>query len=369
MKELVIIFGGKSCEHDISVITALYAYHALNLKGYNKTAVYLYRGEFFTGKGLAELDSFIKFDKTKYQKVIFSDGCMYSAGKKLKNLMRVHCALLCTHGGEGENGALQGYLELSGIPYTSSGVAASGICIDKVLTKKLLAAYGYDVVPYTVLFSGEENVEEKVKKALTYPVIVKPAKLGSSIGISKAKNDEELLRAVELGFHYDGCLLVESCLEDFIELNCAAVRNGGEIIVSGIERPYSGGDFLSYDDKYKRGLKGVRTNEFPAKIDSGLAAEISRLTKSVYADFQLSGVVRIDCLVQGGKVLINEINTIPGSLAHYLFAKNIGISGLSAIMIDEALRRADKEKSLVTSFYSNVLAHYKGSKAFGSLKK
>lgn len=367
MKRLIIIFGGKSCEHDISIITAAYAYHAINLKDYNKTAVYLYQGLFYIGKGLENLDSFIKFDKKKYTQVIFSDGFMFSAGKKLKKILKVDCALLCTHGGEGENGALQGYLEINGIPYTSSGVAESAVTMDKVLTKKLLESFGYDVVPYAVLES--KDAAEKIEKLLSYPVIVKPARLGSSIGISKAKNLSELTEAVELGRKYDDILLVESCLENFIELNCAAVKDGEEILVSGIERPYVDSGFLSYNDKYIGGAKAQQKKEFPAKIADSLAQRVVNLTKRVYKDFRLSGVVRIDFMAQGERLFVNEINSIPGSLAHYLFAKTMNISALVKTMIDEATRRFEKEKSLITSFYSNVLAHYKGSKAFGAMKK
>ncbi len=367
MKELVIIFGGKSCEHDISIITAAYAYHAINLKEYRKTQVYLYQGLFYIGKGLESLDSFIKFDKKKFTQVIFSDGYMYAAGKKLKKLFKVDCALLCTHGGEGEDGALQGYFEINKIPYSSSGVAASAVTMDKVLTKKLLESYGYDVLPYAVLAPQED--EKTVKEKISYPVIVKPARLGSSIGISKAKNFAELVEAVELGRKYDDFLLVESCLEEFIELNCAAVKNGEEILVSGIERPYVEGGFLSYNDKYICGAKAPQKKEFPAKIDEKLAQRVADLTKSVYKDFRLTGVVRVDYLAQGERLFVNEINSIPGSLGHYLFAKTVGLSGIVKIMADEAARRYEKEKNLITSFYSNVLTHYKGSKAFNSIKK
>lgn len=367
MKELVIIFGGKSCEHDISIITAMYAYHAINLKEYRKTLVYLFQGSFFVGKGLENLDSYIKFDKKKYSQAIFSNGGLYKVGKKLKKIMSVDCALLCTHGGEGENGALQGYLELNDIAYTSSGVTASAITMDKALTKRLLQAYGYETVPYVVI-DGKDTVE-KVEKELNYPVIVKPARLGSSIGISKATNRHELIKAVELSRKYDDSLLVESCLEDFIELNCAALKKGGEIIASGIERPYGGGGFLSYDDKYINSAKAAQKKEFPAKIEQSLAEKVTELTKCVYKDFNLSGVVRVDFLVENNNVYINEINAIPGSLAHYLFAKTMNISALSKSMIEEAVCRRQKEKELITSFYSNVLAHYKGSKAFGAVKK
>lgn len=367
MKELIIIFGGRSCEHDISIITASYAYHAINLKDYNKTAVYLHQGLFYIGKGLESLENFIKFDKKKFTQVLFSDGFMYSAGKKLKKILKVDCALLCTHGGEGENGALQGYLEINKIPYSSSSVAASAVTMDKVLTKKLLESFGGDVVPYAVL--EPKDGAEKIEKLLSYPVIVKPARLGSSIGISKAKNLSELTEAVELGRKYDDILLVESCLENFIELNCAAVKDGEEILVSGIERPYVDSGFLSYNDKYIGGAKTPQKKEFPAKIEEQLAESVRDLTKKVYKAFNLSGVVRVDFLLQNGKVYVNEINSIPGSLAHYLFAKTMNISSLVKTMIDEAARRFEKEKSLITSFYSNVLAHYKGSKAFGSIKK
>lgn len=367
--ELVIVYGGKSCEHDISVITALYIYNAINLNDYNKTLVYLYEGEFYIGNKLQRIESYIKFDKSKYSKVVFNNGYLYEGTKRLKKTCKVGCVLLCAHGGEGENGSLQGFFEINNIPYSSANVAASSVAMDKVLTKRMLVAMNYKTLPYSVIKYNEEYSLAQIEKQCGYPFIVKPALLGSSIGISVVKSYENALQAIELGFKYDNKLLIEKCLQDFIEINCAAVKKDDEIFASLPERPIISAGFLSYEDKYIKNTKLQNNREYPAKIDKELTKKIQDLTKQLYKDFELAGVVRIDYLIHGDDIYVNEINTIPGSLSYYLFAKqNINVSKLIKIMIKQAIKDKEENQKLVTSFCSNVLSHYKGSKLVPKIK-
>lgn len=362
-KEIAVVFGGKSCEHDISVITALYVYNALNAQKYNKHAVYLRDGQFYSGKKLEELESYIDFKENSFKKVIFNNGCMKYVNKPFKAGIKIDCALLCAHGGEGENGALQGYFEVCGIPYTSCGVLASGLCMDKVMCKYMLKALGYNILPYVALHKGQQQSFEKIAEKCGLPFIIKPARLGSSIGISIANDKKQAEEGFKLAFEYDNKVLVEKCLKNFIEINCAAMRFENEIVAGLPERPLSDNAFLSYEDKYINYVKYQPKREYPAKISKEKTLEIQRLTKRLYEDFEMSGVVRIDYLIDGEEIYVNEINTIPGSLAHYLFTKQ-GIT--SAKLLDNIINQSIKEKAekdkLISSFCSNVLAHYKGSK-------
>lgn len=367
-KNLVIIYGGKSCEHDISIITALHCYNSININSYNKILVYLWNGKFYIGENLSNMNSYIKFKPEKFVQVTFIKQKMYQVKGKIKYIKDIDCALLCTHGGEGENGALQGYLEINEIPYTSSSIFASSLSMDKIKTKKMLEIYHYKTLPYLVI--NENNIDiEKIEKSLQFPLIVKPSKLGSSIGISKVNSDNELIKAIELALFYDKNILIEEYLENNIEINCAAFLKDNEIIVSMLERPISESDFLSYEEKYVQGNKYDIKKEFPANIDEKLAKKIKNTTKNIYKDFQYSGVIRVDFLVKDKNVFVNEINTIPGSLAFYLFScQGISYSQIIETMIDEAIKEKKKEDMLITSFYSNILSNYKGGKNYYKIK-
>lgn len=371
MKKVVaIVYGGKSCEHDISIITAMYTYNALDLEEYDIALVYLYDGNFYYGKKLENIDTYIKFDKRKFSQVFFINGKLYDKKKKLKASLDIECVVLCTHGGDGENGSLQGYFDINNIPYTSSKVFSSSLAMDKVMSKKMLESMKYSVLPYVYIKADDENKLASIVDKLNYPVIVKPAKLGSSIGISKCNDAEEAEYAIEVGLKYDNKLLVERCLEDFIEINCAAVRNGNEIVVSLPERPFVTKGYLSYEDKYISDKKGEVCREFPAKIDKAQTEKITQMTRSIYENFELSGVVRIDYLIENNKIFVNEINTIPGSLSYYLFEKqNINISKLVDIMIKQSLKEKKAEDSLLSCFSSQVLQHYKRNKGSNKNRK
>lgn len=363
-RQLIIVYGGRSCEHDISIITALYVYNALNLKSHNKLLVYFHEGSFYVGKDLANIETYVDFKPSKFNKVIFCNGNLYKISKKLVKFCKVDCALLCTHGGEGENGALQGFFEVNDIAYTSANVAASSLTMDKVLTKKMLEILGYKSLPYVTL--GKDNASSAIKeftKKWGFPIIAKPSKLGSSIGISVARNQKQAIDAIGLGFRFDDKLLIEKCLEDFIEINCAAIRNGEEILVSLPEKLSFDSDYLSYDDKYMCNMKLPNNREYPAKIDDKLISKIQELTRQIYVDFNLSGVVRVDYLLKNNEIYVNEINTIPGSLSYYLFSKlDINISQLVDILIKQSHKERLQKSSLVNSFSSQVLSHYKRNK-------
>lgn len=364
-RKVALIFGGRSVESDISVITAIQAYKQLDEKIYDVEPIFLFDGDFYMG-GMRTLSDFSPFEAHKHEKVLLYTGGFYTVKRgKLKRAFTPDVVLICCHGGEGENGVLQGMLEFYGIPYTSAGVLSSAICMDKGVSKELFEGMLLNVIPHFVITKREYEEKKEdtlfhLESFLGYPMIVKPSRLGSSIGIRTAENREDLIYALDTAKEFDDKIVVEQMLTDFVEVNCAAFRDDGGIIVSETEQPLSVHDILTFEDKYVSGGKmsgGGRI--MPADIDS-LNSVIKANTARLYADLNLDGVVRMDFLVDKtrNKVYINEINTVPGSLAYYLF-EGVGItySEMMNRIIDYAIK---KEKPVRQSFSTGVLNNFHG---------
>jgi D-alanine-D-alanine ligase len=368
-KKIAVIFGGKSCEHDISILTALQAMKNLDKSRYEVFPVYL-RGGFFCGK-LDRLSAFTPFDETEHKRAFIFDGAFYQSGKKLAKLFAPDAALLCTHGGDGENGSLQGLLDVEGIPYTSSGVLGSAVCMNKIISKEIFGSMLLNTLKYTVVKrdefkSGADAAIEKIESLFDYPVIVKPASLGSSIGIQIAKNADELKSAIEIASHFDGEIIAERALTDFLEINCAAIFYDGELIVGETEQPVSWNAFLTYEDKYLVGgkLSGAR-RKIPAPVSDETNREVKETVKRIYSELGLRGVVRIDFLFDNisEKLFVNEVNTIPGSLSYYLFEpRGITYPALLDMLIAQAENDAQKSRQSAFEFASPVLSAVSGLK-------
>lgn len=363
--KVALIFGGRSPESDISVITALTAAAALSETGYEVTPVYMYGGDFYTG-GLGKVEEFTPFRPERHKKVLLYKGSFFELRRdRLRGKWRPDVALVCCHGGEGEDGTLSALLEYNGVPYCSTGIAGSAIGMDKELSKRFFRSMLLNVVPYAVVTKGEfesGGAAEKIRAAkLRYPLIVKPVSQGSSIGICTAGTEEELPAALAAALAYGDRAIVEEKLSDFTEVNCAAFARGGEIVVSETEQPLSAGDVLTFEDKYLGGEKGAG-GRVPADIGE-LSAVIGDMTRRIYLALGLTGVVRADFLVdeRRGKVYINEINTVPGSLAFYLF-EPLGISApeLLTSLIKEGAAKGDRRTGAAV-FPSPVLTHYSAS--------
>ncbi|MDR3264297.1 MAG: D-alanine--D-alanine ligase [Clostridiales bacterium] len=357
-KNILVIFGGKSCEHDISVITALQALKNADREKYDIFPLYIKDG-MYTGKALEDLKTYADFDGAKkaLKKAEFvNGGIRFFKCPSFKKYVKADCALICCHGGVGENGQLQGLLEFYGIPYTSAGTAAAAVFMDKTLTKEFAYANKLPILPYYVIKDGKAEMPND----LEYPLIVKPASLGSSIGISVAHNADELKSACDIAAQFDSKIIVEKALSDFTEINCAAVRDGGDIIVSECERPVSWKEFLSFDEKYGGGgdgMKGQR-REYPAKIPNNIKKAVQNFTRAVYSHMDMKGSVRIDFLIDktDGFVYLNEINTVPGSLAYYLFTENgITFKKLIGIMIETGISESKKDSEKSFEYKSRVL--------------
>ena len=359
MENIIIVYGGKSCESDISVITALTTFKAVE-KQYHVTLVYLYGGRFFIGKRLSDVHSYKPFSARKYKEVFFCRGKMQKRGV-FGSAKKIDCALVCCHGGQGENGSLSGYFEIAEIPYTCCGPLQSATCMDKVFTKYLLKYFRLPTLPFKSYTKG--GVIPKIPE---YPVIVKPSSLGSSIGIGLASNEEELSERLNAALQFDNKLLIEKALTGYREFTCAVMKKDEEIVCSQIEEVVTPENFYSFDEKYcKNGTKRI----YPAPIPTYMADIIERTCKKIYALFELKGVVRIDFLESSGTVYVNEINTVPGSLSWYLFKeKGYDLSALCRLLITEAIKDKEKKDLLFSDFKSDALLRFGQALTGGKVK-
>lgn len=352
-----VIFGGNSTEHDISVISGVEALNAMPVRGFRTIPLYLREGIWYTGRKLYDIRNYCAFRKEDHEIVRISGNFVWKKGKfgGWKEFFKLDCAVLATHGGEGENGSLQGFLEVNGIPYTSAGVRECAVCMDKLLAKSALSDMGIPVVEGEgVPLPAGENSLDRLEESLGYPMIIKPCSQGSSIGITVAENRAQLEEGMRIAEKFDTTALVERALTDFVELNVAAISMNGEILLSEIEKPLTAGDFLSFKDKYMGGSKGgeISGREFPAKISKETRNQILKIAKTVYRNLNLFGAVRMDFMWNKEGVYLNEINTIPGSLAHYLFIQ-FPYQSLLRTMVEEGMKRGTKK---APNFPSEVLS-------------
>lgn len=342
MKTVAVFFGGKSNEHEISVITGMLAVGLLR-EIYRVLPVYLPRGG---GMSLAQKARGVGDFRTeiakKFPSVTFTDGGLAYANKPKKKIA-LDCALNCCHGGSGEDGTLSALLDWYRIPSASPQTPVSAVFMDKALSK--IAAKGLDipVLPSFVVREEERASALERIKAFGYPVVMKPCKLGSSIGVTVAHDEREYTLALDLAFRLDDGVLVERYLTDKRDLNCAACRVGGECVLSPIEEVFSAEPILTFGEKYEN---AARASRIPAEIPEEAEQDICGIMRSICENFCVQGVVRGDFLYADGKVYFNELNTVPGSLALYLFGESLSFSrGFLQELIDTAMshRRAEKE--------------------------
>ena len=351
MKSIAVFFGGVSVEHDVSVITGVLTCNTLN-KALNVVPVYVDRsGEWFTGEILTDPDSFNNLDYKKLIKVTLVAGSnvLYAVhGKKLKELGVISSAINCMHGERGEDGSLAGVLKMCGIANASADVYPSALAMDKVLTKCAVKGI-VKVLPYAVVSSVKQA--EETCLPFDYPVIVKPVLGGSSIGVKIAENKEELSRAVGFSLRYGKRVIIEPCLNDFTEINCAAYLCANGLKVSECEMPIRRTDYLTFADKYESGKR-----VFPADIPKKLSDKIKKITAEVYNTFAFTGVIRIDYFIKDGQVLLNEINSVPGSLAYYLFSDTLkGFSEMLDDLLEVARINFAEDNTVKKTFDSGIL--------------
>ena len=396
---IAVFFGSRSCEHDVSIVSALQCIEATKAAGFNVTPVYISRdGLWYTGEPLENIETFREFNPmTKGITRVTLDvtanaGDLWAwppqrAGLFAKvpaPLCHIDCVIPVFHGWHGEDGTIQGLLEMANIPYASSGVLGSAIGMDKIAMKQILRGAGFPVLDF-VWFTREQlkkerqAVIERVEKEIKYPAFIKPAALGSSIGVSRAKNREELERALDVAASYDRRILVEVGVVHPVEINCAAVGYGENVRASVCEMPVpsSNDTFLDFWQKYlrnastkgedSRGMKSL-SRVVPAPIGDELTGRIQTMTCDIFKLLDCCGTVRVDFILdQNDMLFVNEPNTIPGSLAFYLWkASGLDFPKLIEKMVEDALRaHADKNSSVFaydSSILKKVAAGTKGSK-------
>ena len=396
---IAVFFGSRSCEHDVSIVSALQCIEATKAAGFNVTPVYISRdGLWYTGEPLENIETFREFNPmTKGITRVTLDvtanaGDLWAwppqrAGLFAKvpaPLCHIDCVIPVFHGWHGEDGTIQGLLEMANIPYASSGVLGSAIGMDKIAMKQILRGAGFPVLDF-VWFTREQlkkerqAVIERVEKEIKYPAFIKPAALGSSIGVSRAKNREELERALDVAASYDRRILVEVGVVHPVEINCAAVGYGEDVRASVCEMPVpsSNDTFLDFWQKYlrnastkgedSRGMKSL-SRVVPAPIGDELTGRIQTMTCDIFKLLDCCGTVRVDFILdQNDMLFVNEPNTIPGSLAFYLWkASGLDFPKLIEKMVEDALRAHTDKNSSVFSYDSSILkkvaAGTKGSK-------
>lgn len=392
-----VLFGGKTTEHEVSIITAVQAMGYLNTSKYEVVPIYLTKeNEMYTGAPLKEMDVYREPDLLKrYCKNVVcynKNGVLVLQNKNgliKRTIAEVDIVMPCVHGYNMEDGNIQGLLETYNVPYTGSDIYGCTVGQDKVFQKQILKDEGILVPKYTWFYDNEyyEN-ETKILndvKKIGYPVIVKPARQGSSIGISVAHNEEKLKEAIEEAINYDDKILIEEVINNMIELNCSVLGSSSYCETSVIEQVMGDDEILSFKDKYignsckkgclkiSGGSKGMASASriIPANIPEKITNEIKETSKKAFRVLGASGVVRIDYLYdkKNKKYYVNELNTIPGSLSFYLWTPlNKEYDELLDDMINIAIKRYKKKMKKTTIFESNILEGFNGTKGAKGLK-
>ena len=376
--KLAVMFGGRSVEHEISVISAIQAIHAVDKDKYDVIPIYITKNnEMYVGEHIGEIEAYKNInaliaESTRVNLVNDGDRTLivrYPHKVFAKDVIDyIDVAFPIVHGTNVEDGTLQGLLELSDIPYTSSGVTGSAVGMDKIVMKAAFKGLGVPVLDSVYFekneyFLDKQAVISKIEDELAYPLIVKPANLGSSIGIGKAVDRDSLEQAILVAVNYDRRVLVERAVTDIMEINCAVLGMGSDAIASLCEQPVTAKDVLDFEDKYLRGpgSKGMKslTRKIPAEISQEMEKQIKDLSLEIFKGLDMKGVVRIDYIIDQatGQLYANEANTIPGSFAFYLF-EPMGIPYKKLIdrLIECALARHEEKERCNFAFDSEILA-------------
>lgn len=359
--KIAVVFGGVSNESEISVITGTMACNILENGGKEVLPVFISRGgKFYAGEKLSDINTFKDNSYTGCNLALIADGGIYllNSRGKIKKYIAVDCVLNCCHGGYGEGGGLSGICAAAGLPLAGAGMFESSVFMDKYLTKILLKGLGIKTAPYRYIRQADRHNYGEVE----FPAIVKPATLGSSIGIARVDNEEELKAALDCAFTYDSAAIVEKFLENRREINCAAYFSDDEIHVSECEEAVAQGDVLSFEDKYEGGGRSV----MPADIPIDASEQIRTITYSVYQKLNMRGIVRFDFIISDD-IYLSEVNTVPGSLAYYLFSKSFKeFYGV----LDSVLRQAERDfvRSHKTILTTGILKTLPENTVKGTLK-
>lgn len=392
MKNILLVFGGKSFEHDISIITALIVKNRYQNGKFNLVPVYVSSNEewfYFAGENLnshmfANFEN--TYEKNKFYPAFFKTGQNYLFYKKgiFEKKIQVYGAINCCHGGLGEGGTYSSLFDACKIPSTAGSHTALGICMDKLLSKYCFCGLNAPCLKYfkTTKNEWKTNKEEVLKKAknLGYPIIIKPSNLGSSIGISIAKNQTEFEQNLSVAFEFDMSLLVEKAiLDNMSEYNVAIMRKDGKLIVSEIDKPVRSDEILSFKDKYIGNQENIpsknqnkacskmpqtkcggylsESKKFDFSLPEKVANQMKNIAKKVYEELGLFGVCRVDFLMdKKGNLFINEINAIPGSLAYYFFVPTVFKSMAEFVdcLVEEGIKCFEAQNNIKKEYVTQL---------------
>lgn len=387
-----VIYGGETVEHEVSVISALQAMNNLNEDKYDIVPIYISKDRiWYTGHMLRDIEFYKEFeDEKKYatKVMLYKKGKTFllqrTTGLFRKDITGLDVILPVVHGNNVEDGSLAGLLDSIGIPYVGSHVLGGALGQDKVVMKQVMESVNLPIVPYTWFYDSEyldnkENILKEIKK-IGYPVIVKPATLGSSIGIEVAKNEKDIESKIEDAMEYDTKIVVEKVIENLTEVNVSVLGNYEYQKVSPLEEVMGEDEILSFADKYLGNAKSKGTASkgmastsriVPARISEKLTKEIQDTAKQVFKVLNLSGVCRVDFLIDNkeNKFYVNEPNTCPGSLSFYLW-KEAGMkySELLDEMVSIAIKEYKHKNQKTMSFKSSIFDGFNGSKGLKGMK-
>ncbi len=389
-KNIAVFFGGRSAEHDVSIITAHVPIieSLLAIGNFDVYPVYIAKdGSWYSDQKMNDLEYFKQdniaevLKKQKKVQILFDNGLKIIWPGIFPKTVNIDVAFPAMHGTYGEDGSLMGLLRMANVPFVGCDIFASAVAMDKVLTKQVLAAEGVPIVPYVWFTKNDwdknkEEYKNKISK-LKWPLFVKPVHLGSSIGITKVKKTEELENAVEVAFHYDDKILVEEGVDNLVEVTLPIIGNDDLVRLAGVERPLNKTEFFDFQEKYISGggkkQSGVNNaySEIPAKIsddskvNESLSKQVMDLGIKTYKMLGCEGVARVDFLIDGvqKKVYINEVNTLPGSLYVHNW-KKVGVSGVELVtkLVALAEERFNARKGTTYTFDSSILKQIGGPK-------
>lgn len=381
MKTVAVIFGSRSTEHDVSVVTALASViKPLELsKKFRVEAVYIAKdGSWHWGNELKDIELYqtdrlnqFLAGNSKVQ-LAFDDGFSLVRPTKLSaKKQKIDVVFPATHGTHGEDGELMGILEMANVPYVGCGVAASAVAMDKVLSKLVTDGAGIKSPPWLALEARKISPADvkAVSEKLKYPLFVKPAHLGSSIGISRVEKESELMNALEVAAHYDDRVIVEQAVENLIEVTLPIIGNE-ELTPAYLEQPLTKPeDFFDFDTKYMQGGKkgkGAQSgaqgySKIPADLPEKLYKQAEDVGLAVYKALGCTGIARVDMLIDSkeGEVYFNEVNPLPGGLYAHNWAKK-GISNVELVsrLVELAEDRWQTRRKLTTTFSTNYLKQF-----------
>ena len=344
-KKVLIVYGGESAEHDISIITALTIFKKYALANVKIELVYCdKKGKFFVGEKLDVFSTYNKFDCTKFTEVAFlskEQSLFIKKKNKYKKYCEIDFVINCFHGGAGEDGKFVAMLEDYKIPSSASSYKALAVAMDKYYTKLFALSLDVPVIDFfTFSISDWENSKDRVLQQVLqfdFPVVIKPVSQGSSIGVSLAKNIDEFILCVNLALKYDESVLVERAIIKKREFNCCVLKTSEGKLLARVDEPISDKVIISFNDKYLGGqnsgsktkLKGAYSSvgmqtqerETKDKLTAKQRAMLIKHSRLLYDSLDMNGVVRFDYIMDTTceRFYLGEINAIPGSLGYYFF--------------------------------------------------